>query len=305
MAPSVFNTQPWRIEVVGSTIELAADPDRTLYWSVDPYGRQAVVSCGAALFNMRVAAAHLGREVQVDTLPDDTGLLARLVIGPRCRGDAADAKLHAAIRHRHTHRGPFAPRQVPGAVRFELVECARAEQATLVSIGGAQRRWLFDLVAFAEIILGQSPGYQADLFKWTGGGASRVDGIPVGAFGALSHIGAPPMRDFGSAHGIAQRHEPFSPDPLVAILSTRADDTAAWLRAGQALQRVLLTARQRGLAASFLNQPLDDPAIRRDMVSAGLGGFPQMILRLGYADGDVATPRRPIYDFAPSARMRA
>jgi hypothetical protein len=30
------------------------------------------------------------------------------------------------------------------------------------------------------------------------------------------------------------------------------------------------------------------------MVSAGLGGFPQMILRMGYAAGDVATPRRPV-----------
>ena len=301
MAPSVLNTQPWAFDVHDSTIDVYADPSRGLYWSVDPRGRQLVISCGAALLNLRVAAAHLGRPaaVQLRPSPADPLLLASVTLGrrgERDRTNPADALLFAAIRHRHTHRGPFAPRTVPGAVLFELAECVHHEHANIAPISRSQRRWLFDLVAFADIALGQSPGYEPDLLKWTAGSTSREDGIPVSAFGSLSPSGLPPMRDFGALHGMTGRQERFAPDPWIAILATPRDDTEAWLQAGQALERLLLTARLRGLAASFLNQPLDEPEIRHDLVSPALGGYPQMILRLGYAAGDVATPRRRIDD---------
>jgi hypothetical protein len=295
MAPSVFNTQPWQFVVNGPNIEVYADSERALYWSVDPFGRQAVISCAAALLNLRVAGAHLGRDVDVVINPTATsGLLATVVLGPRGRGNHADAALYPAIRRRHTHRGPFAPRRIPGSVLFELTECVHAEHANIVPVSRVHRRWLFDLVVFADVILSESPGYELDLLKWTAGSTLRSDGVPVGAFGTMATNDFPPMRDFGAATGTPPRRERYSPDPWIAVLGTDTDDTAAWLHAGQALQRLLLTAQLRGLAASFLNQPLDNPEIRRDMVSAGLGGFPQMILRMGYAAGDVATPRRPV-----------
>jgi hypothetical protein len=297
MAPSVFNTQPWRFAVDGAVIELYADSERTLHWSVDPFGRQAVISCGAALLNLRVAAAHLGRDADVVVNPTASdGLLASIAIGPRGRGSRADAELFPAIRRRHTHRAPFSPRRIPGSVVYELSACVHAEHANIASVSRFQRRWLFDLVAFADVVLGESPGYQADLLKWTAGSTSRTDGIPVGAFGAMSDIDEPPMRDFGAASGASPHKERFPPDPWIAVLGTDTDDTVAWLHAGQALQRLLLTAQLRGLSASFLNQPLDETGIRRDLVCAGLGGFPQMILRMGYAAGAVATPRRPVND---------
>jgi hypothetical protein len=69
-----------------------------------------------------------------------------------------------------------------------------------------------------------------------------------------------------------------------------------WLRAGQALQRVLLTATQHGIAASPLTQPLEtgDAWQVRDPVSGR--GTPQLILRIGYGLPAPATPRRPVRD---------
>lgn len=43
--------------------------------------------------------------------------------------------------------------------------------------------------------------------------------------------------------------------PVLAILGTEADDVEAWLRAGEALQHVLLVAATGGVQAGFLNQP--------------------------------------------------
>src|SRR5690349_7317010 len=51
--------------------------------------------------------------------------------------------------------------------------------------------------------------------------------------------------------------------PQPAVLATARDDPADWLRAGQALQRVLLTGTVSGLAASFLYQPIELHDIRQ------------------------------------------
>ena len=66
------------------------------------------------------------------------------------------------------------------------------------------------------------------------------------------------------------------------MLSTHFNGRADWLRAGQALQRFLLTATIHGLAASPLTQPLEvgDAWLVRDP-RAGVE-YPQMIVRFGY-----------------------
>ena len=69
---------------------------------------------------------------------------------------------------------------------------------------------------------------------------------------------------------------------------------ASWLCAGQALQRVLLTATNRGISAKPLTQPLEtaDAWLVREPRSAT--EQPQMILRIGYGLPVPPTPRRPV-----------
>src|SRR5215472_6807201 len=70
-APSMHNTQPWRFRVTdaGRAIELRADPARQLRYG-DPAGRAAHIGCGAALFNLRLAAEAAGWQAVVRLLPD-------------------------------------------------------------------------------------------------------------------------------------------------------------------------------------------------------------------------------------------
>ena len=67
-APSLHNTQPWRFTVGRDAIELHADSGRRL--RVDPDGREIVISCGAALFGLRLAVRSLGRQPVVELLPE-------------------------------------------------------------------------------------------------------------------------------------------------------------------------------------------------------------------------------------------
>ena len=77
LAPSSHNTQPWRFKVADNTVSLYADRARALPAN-DPDDRELTISCGCALMNLRVAAAHegLGVTYEITPDPDDEDLLA-------------------------------------------------------------------------------------------------------------------------------------------------------------------------------------------------------------------------------------
>src|SRR5215468_5113694 len=269
LAPSMHNTQPWRFRIrrASQEIELYADPARMLGYS-DPHGRAVHLACGAALMNLRIAI---------------------MMAGPY-RPTDADRELHTAIAARHTNRRPFSNRPVPSGVLAELVAAARLEGAVLHLPGPEETRRLLHLVADAERDLLADPGYRAELAQWAGGQRDR-DGIPDSALGPRDPGRSTPVRDFGTG---AADYDWFEETPQLAVLATATATPLGWLRAGQALQRVLLAATAHGIAASPLTQPLEtaDAWLVRDPRSGSES--PQMILRLGYGLPVPATPRRPV-----------
>src|ERR1700761_2177267 len=54
LAPSVYNTQPWRFRTDGYVIDLFADRHRQLHYLDEP-GRLLGMSCGAAVHHARLA----------------------------------------------------------------------------------------------------------------------------------------------------------------------------------------------------------------------------------------------------------
>lgn len=100
-----------------------------------------------------------------------------------------------------------------------------------------------------------------------------------------------PGRDFGLPGTEDSLGEPPS---ATAVLFTPGDDTADWLRSGQALDRILLRAAARWVFASLQSQPLESVRHRRAVRALfGGRGYPQMVLQLGRANTAIATPRRP------------
>lgn len=296
-APSMHNTQPWRFQVGdgGRVLELHADPARQLLYS-DPSGRAMHIACGAALFNLRLAVAMAGRRPIVLILPDPGRplLLATVRLGAPHEADETERELHAVIEQRHTNRQPFSNQPVPPGVLAELTEAARAEGALLHILDHNETIRVLQLAADAERALLADPAYRAELARWAGGQRDR-DGIPDSALGPRSPDRPTPVRNFtpGTRPG-PYGHAWFETHPQLVVLSVRGGTSADWLRAGQALQRVLLTATMRGISVSPLTQPLEtcDAWLVRDARSGT--EQPQMILRLGYGLPTPPVPRRPV-----------
>ena len=293
----MHNTQPWRFRVrrAANTIELHADPARTLRYS-DPRGRALHIACGAALFNLRLAAAVAGRQPVVQLLPDP----GQALLWPRSaspghtmRSRRSD-ELHAAITRRHTNRGPFSGRPVPPGVLAELADAAELEGAML------------HILDHDETILRAAPGpgtpnapsspTPPTAPSWPSGPAGHAIGR---AYPTARSAPAPLTAPRRSAISRPDRPGPpsyawFEETPQLTVLSVRSGEKADWLRACQALQRVLLTATARGIAATPLTQPLEtaDAWLVRDPRSRS--EQPQMILRIGYGLPVQPTPRRPV-----------
>ena len=77
-APSSHNTQPWLFRIQGHEVDLIADLNRSLP-VVDPLNRELIISCGAALHHLRVAARYFGHSCRIEPFPQPEypDLLAR------------------------------------------------------------------------------------------------------------------------------------------------------------------------------------------------------------------------------------
>ena len=134
--------------------------DRQLPLS-DEAARELTISCGAALFNLRMAIRITGHQIAVSLLPDprDESLLASVEImtGRITPPTAEEQDLYDAIQRRHTYRSPFTGRRVPHNIITELLEAARKEKGWLRELYRSQvTDWLY-AAARAEANSGVSP----------------------------------------------------------------------------------------------------------------------------------------------------
>jgi hypothetical protein len=305
-APSVHNTQPWRFTADGRQVRLYADVGRRLT-AADPDGREMMISCGAALFTARLALRSLGYVPEARILPDpaDPTLVALLSWPRRAAVTEYERRLFGQVRQRRTHRGAFDPVPLSPTLLAALREGAVRDGATLCIIADdGQRAALAAVAETAERALRLDSEHVQELVRWTSPpGSPRLDGVPVTAYPARAEHTDPdfPGRDF--AHGRGWGLPPLSTAPLhptagtVGLLTTADDRAADWVNAGQALQRILLTASTCGVAAAMHSQPLELGGLR-EFIRTKLsdGSYPQLVLRLGTVIQVAASVRRPPAD---------
>ncbi|WP_073460307.1 Acg family FMN-binding oxidoreductase [Pseudonocardia thermophila] len=297
-APSLHNSQPWRFRVEPDRIELWADPERRLP-AADPHGREQRLACGAALFNLRLALHAHGIRPLVTLYTDrDPDLLAVVRHGGRTPQTAVQRELLAAVPRRRTNRHPFTDRPVTPAELTALRAAALAENAWLhVVTDPAERERLHLLSVDAHARQQADPAFREEFARWTAVDPNRSDGVPV-----LPHERRPSAhdrwvpRDFtrGAGATSAETNITYEAEPALVVLSAQMFGPTSEVAAGQALQRVLLTATTKGLSASFLSHIIEVEPTREQLRTLIHGTHrPQAVLRIGHGWPVSATPRRP------------
>jgi hypothetical protein len=312
LAPSRNNAQPWTFEIEGDEARIYADTSRALPVA-DPDGRELVMACGAAMVNLTTAAAHFGHATSTEVLAGHRrdGLLARVRLEERRASTPESEELFQAIPRRRTNRLPLDGRDPPEGLVTRLLRDARREGVSLRPVEEHQRRIVAELVAEGDERQWASARFRAETASWTRlNGTTRRDGMPGWASGmsdaaALLHPILVRLRNPGRAEAERDRSRALGTKALL-VLSTACEGQAEWIAAGEALQRILLRATAAGLYASYLNQPIEIPALRSRLAEAvGERGAPQVMIRLGYGLEVRPTPRRTVDEVLRRIEPRA
>ncbi|MET0419289.1 MAG: nitroreductase [Actinoplanes sp.] len=294
-APSLDNSQPWLFRLVDGAIEVHTDPARHLT-HLDSAGWAARIAAGAATLNARLALAAAGRPAEVRLHPDlhRPDLIARLTAGQLRPPTYAERDLWMAIPRRYSNRQPFWPDPVPPDIRVRLIAAARDEGAWLDLLVGMTALSAFSEIAHgADRVLRRDAAYQSEQATWTHVQAAP-EGVPVAAGAPLAEpYDLVPQRFFNDRRR-APGHD-YEPEPLIGILGVSGDRPLDQTVAGQALQKVLLTAVDAGLTTSLVSQPIEVPAARDQLRrSLGRSGWPQIAIRFGYGSPGHPSPRRDV-----------
>jgi hypothetical protein len=278
MAPSLLDTQPWHIALTGSAVAMSLVRAGQLP-VIDPNGRQAIISCGAALLNARVSLARANLVAMVERFPPgaDSPLFARL----RTRWpDSAEeltpdhdlGPLESSIGQLQAFDRRNADAELPRSLVAKLAAMTAAEDALLVGvIQRAERLRVEELHRRVERLVHADAAYQAELRLW-------------------SHP-CDRDRDFSPPRLLPAQCRGRPPGTLL-LFGTDTDDPMAWLRVGEALQRVRLELTRRGYVSTSLIEILTVPAARSGLRRGlGLHFHPQALLRVEHALSGVPTPR--------------
>lgn len=302
-APSIHNTQPWRLEVREGGLDVRADRSRQLP-VIDPLGRQLLMSCGALVHHLVIASRALGQDALVELLPhrDDPDLVAHVRLEASAEPPSEEEIQHCeAILFRATDRHRFLEKPVDDGVFHALWRAVESQGAVLLRAREEDRVVLDVLVDHAEQELLADESYAEELGRWVFDPAvegERPDGIPVAAVDpGVDRAEAVPGRRFRPAPEPRHDEPPVAEHPDLLLITTQTDEPVDWVRAGMALSALLLAATERGLSAQPIGQ-VTDIAYERARLRAALGltGPPQLLLRVGAWAGRpiLRTPRRDV-----------
>lgn len=262
-APSPHGIRPWRLVADAAEIGLHLDRDSSNP-PADPDRQQALLACGAALLNLRLAIRVRDRHTDVRLLPDPQQPDLLAVVRSQGHRPALPVERRLAAALSAGTEPPTSPRAGnPAALRGTLHRAAATEQTWLVGVAGQQRVGLAGLLAQ---VYERGP---VDRSHRTGNaGATSGPGDTVGA----RTMPAPDPADGAPS--------------LVAVIGSVHDTTRARLQAGQACQRVALTAAASGYGHSSLPALIAVSSMRAHLRSLIGGGiWPQAALHIESAPG--------------------
>jgi nitroreductase len=311
LAPSLYNSQPWRFLVKDDQVAIYADRDRSLV-AADPYDRALLLSFGAVIQYLQLAANHYEYRGALKLFPDEANpdLIAIFGLGePGFQADPHNEELFQAIFQSHTNKKSFTQQAVAPENFSKLVQEVEAGESSIwvEALGSLkQRKKLGRIISMAIDVQSLDKYYQEEIARFAHTHVSEDDGVQ-GFKPSDPGFSSFRARDGEGAHGFDEIAEG---SPLLMILGSRSDAPRQIVECGIVMSRVILAATTYGISHSYLNQPMMYQRLR-NRVAALVEGvedlesdeqlaqitnvFPQVVLRLGYGEPvETFTHRRSV-----------
>lgn len=300
-APSLHNSQPWRWIAEDTRVDLFLDRRQTVR-SADRSGREALISCGAALDHFQVAMAAAGWATSVERFPNPNNLDHLAAIDftlidyvTSARRDRADA-----ILRRRTNRLPFAAPKHWASFEPVLRSSFDNDLVTLDVLSDDARPRLAEAARLTEALRRYDDLYHYELRWWTAP-VQRAEGIPQSALVSESDDRRVDVNRRFPIDPLDERSSAGTYDEAkILMLSTITDNHVDALNCGEALSSILLECTMAGLATCPVTH-ITELESSRDMIrdfATHPATVPQVLIRVGIEpEGELAperTPRRPL-----------
>jgi nitroreductase len=302
-APSLHNIQPWRWVAGNTSVDLFVDPHR-MVTSTDTSGREAIISCGAALDHFRVAMAAAGWKTIVDQFPNPNNLdhLVSADFTPvdhvtQARRDRVDA-----ILRRRTNRLPFGAPKHWRSFEPVLRSSFDNDLVALDVLSADARPRLIEASRLVDGLRRYDDSYQNELLWWTSP-LREAEGIPDSALLSESDARRVDVNRQFPIDPMDERSSAGTYDQAkILVLSTPGDARVDALNCGEALSAILLECTMAGLATCPVTHLTELEASRKVIrdLTVRPAAVPQVLIRVGIEpEGELTpkpTPRRPLSD---------
>lgn len=300
LAASSHNTQCWRFRVDEQSIAIL--PDLSCRCPVvDPDDHHLYVSMGCAAENILQAAKAHGLAGQVSF--DGTGEGAVHLTFAPCEPETTP--LFEAIPHRQCSRTEYDGQPLTPEELVLLTAAGTGDGVRVVMLTSpAEVAMVEAFVVRGNTAQLKNPAFVKELMAWIRFNQAEAERKGDGLYSAAS--GNPSLpRWLGSLIlPLVLRPKPenekcarqLRSSAGVAVFVSEPSDQAHWVRVGRCYERFALQATVLGIRHAFLNQPVEEAALRPEFAQAlGLNAErPDLVVRFGRGPEMPRSPRRPV-----------
>jgi hypothetical protein len=299
LAASSHNTQPWKFELARGRILILPDVSRRCP-AVDPDDHHLYASLGCAAENLLSAAQAAGLRAHVSYDAPTSGVQIDLEEATPFR-----SALFEAIPRRQCSRTEYDGVELSGEQRRLLEEAGQSSGVSVMFLTTDERKGqVAEYVAEGNTAQFGDPRWAEELKMWVRFNARDAVRTGDGLYGPV--MGSP---DVPQWLGILFMRLAFSAkrqnrkditnirsSAAIAVFFSDADDKPHWIEAGRCYERLALQAAALELRTSFINQPVEVPALRPQFAALlGIGNRrPDLVVRIGRGPEMPRSLRRPV-----------
>mgnify|MGYP000854525444 CR=1 FL=1 len=313
LAGSSHNSQPWRAEVfAGDSILVFADASRMLD-VVDPEGIELLISVGAFIENLDIAAKALGYSTEI-TL-HETGISSSLPVASIHLVNAGSPHNQQQLKElelRTTLRIPFDTTAISWDDREKLVSFAPGN-IIFVPSGSPDGRFMAKKELEAYTIQAYQKDAQDELASWMRFSDkdvnSKRDGLTPAGMG-IKGIGGFMVRNFMKPEdskkesfvksGVEKTQKQVESCGGWIMISPGNDRVSDFIETGRIYERLNIQCRALNLGFHLMNQLIEVPAISEEVNERMASGKKiRFVARIGYVKDypEPVSKRRPVESF--------
>jgi len=294
LAPSGHNTQPWFVQPLEPLHWIIGNDRRKWLPAVDPEQRETLLSLGAFLQNLELAAEDFGyacRWMMLATTNQDE----RVMDVQLTKTGSPNSTNIESMKHRRTLRAGFS-REILRQTDVAHLVAGEPEFIHYLPATGRQSRFIDEQTIEANRLQAYRDPAQQELADWIRLSSAEArkyrDGLTTGGMEIEGLAGWAVRNFYGHAsvlkpsfreRGIDQVRKEVSASAGWILITSKDASVASLLETGRRMQRLFLKVRDRGIALHPMTQILEEPSTRQSFPSAiGLADPVQFILRTGY-----------------------